>query len=88
MNKPMFELGVVDEDSPYCRVIPEEVTTSPVILAALTVVLFETAMNSVQEKNQISFEKQFREALDIMMRERFEYDVIRKYPEDGDYPED
>ena len=80
--EPMFELGLFEKDSPACRVLNDNIELNPITLAALSVALFETAMNSVSEKNQIEFERQFHEAFKIMLEERFGYDLIKKYPEE------
>jgi hypothetical protein len=78
----LFELGLYKKDSPGCRVIPEEVEVDPIVLAAPVVALFETAMKSVKDSDQILFEDKFYEAFDLMMQERFEYETITKYPDD------
>ena len=78
---PMFELGLFEEESPACGVLRDNIELSPVILASLVVALFETAMNSVEEQQQVEFERQFHEAFKIMLEERFGYDLIKKYPE-------
>lgn len=78
---PMFELGLFEEDSPACRVLNNNIELNPITVAGLALALFETAMNSVSEKNQIEFERQFHEAFKIMLEERFGYDLIKKYPE-------
>jgi hypothetical protein len=78
---PMFELGLFEEDSPACRILDDKIELNPITLAALALALFETAMNSVNEKSQVEFETQFHEAFKIMLEERFEYDLIKKYPE-------
>lgn len=77
---PMFELGLFEEMSPACKVIPNEAEVCPIVLAALVTVLFETVMRAVPEKNQIEFENKFHEALEIMLEERFDYDVVVKPP--------
>jgi len=80
---PMFELGLFEEESPACRILEDEIKINPIVLASLSVALFETAMDSVEEQHQIEFENQFLEAFNIMLRERYEYDIIKKRP--GDY---
>lgn len=82
--EPLFELGLYKEDSPACRVIPKEVHIDPICLASLVVALFETAMMEVPDREQIIFEQKFDEALNIMMKERFDYEVIYKHPEPDD----
>jgi hypothetical protein len=79
---PLFELGLFKENSPCCRVIPERVSVDPIMLASLVVALFETAMQAVPDSDQIAFENGFRDALEVLLEERFDYDVIKKYPED------
>jgi hypothetical protein len=80
--EPLFELGLYKEESPCCRVIPSEISLCPIVLASLVTALLETAMSGVPEKEQIDFEEKFHKALQIMLEERFEYDVITKYPDD------
>lgn len=77
--KPLFELGLYKEDNPACRVISSDVAICPVTLAALTLGLFETVINSVQECDQNEFEKQFVKAFKFMLKKRFEFDLSRKY---------
>jgi hypothetical protein len=78
--EPLFELGLYKQDSPGCRVISKEIDIDPIILAGLVVALFETATRGVPDSQQILFEQKFNQALDIMMEERFDYDVIHKFP--------
>jgi len=82
---PLFELGFFDETeddpSPAVRIL-EEGEIGPIELAALVVALFETVMRTVPESNQIDFEEKFHKCLDVLMEERFDYDVVTKYPED------
>jgi hypothetical protein len=75
---PMFELGLFEEESPACRVLSDKHDINPVVLASLVVALFETVMNSVPDKHQIEFESKFYEAFQIMLKERFEFDVIKR----------
>lgn len=82
--EPLFELGIFKKESPGCRVIPEEAETDPIMLAALVVALFETVVGGVPESEQNAFEEKFNEALGVMMEERFDYEVLKKYPEDDD----
>jgi hypothetical protein len=77
----IFELGLYQNVSPACKVL-EETEICPITLAALSVALFETAMKSVPESDQIQFEKIFRQSFEVMLEERYEYDVITKYPND------
>ena len=90
MNKlePLFELGLYEGDNPYCKVLPEQAGVCPVILAALTTTMFETVMSGVPDKDQIAFEKHYRDALDILLDARFNYDVIKKYPGDEGYEDE
>lgn len=80
--EPLFELGLYKKDSPGCRVIPKETKIDPIVLASLVVALFETAMKNVPDSEQIIFEEKFHKAFAIMMEERFDYEVIYKYPEE------
>jgi hypothetical protein len=54
----------------------------PVLLAALVTALFETVMTSLPDDEQISYEQQFRDSFDILMKERFDYNVEKKFLED------
>ncbi len=79
--EPIFELGFFQEVSPACKVLTES-EICPIQLASLTTALFETVMRSVPESQQIEFEKKFHQAFEIMLEERFEYDVVTKILED------
>lgn len=79
--EPLFELGLYKKDSPGCRVIPKEAEIDPIVLAALMVTLFETVMKSVPDSDQILFEDKFHKAFEMLMRERFQYETITKYPD-------
>ena len=83
MNKlePLFELGLYGGDNPYCKVLPEQAGVCPIVLAALTTTMFETVMSGVPDKDQIAFEKSYRDA-------RYNYDVIKKYPGDEGYEDE
>jgi hypothetical protein len=73
--QPLFELGIYEKTSPYCRVIPKEILITPQTLAALVTVLFETIQTSAPEQSQEKFEKEFLSAFKMMMEERFQYDL-------------
>jgi len=75
--KRMFELGLFEENSPACKVFADT-EVCPIVLAALVTALLETVMRAVPDSQQIEFETKFKKALDIMMEERFEYDVVTK----------
>lgn len=79
--KPLFELGVYEDVHPAVKVI-DECDICPGVLASFVTVLFETVMRSVPDNKQIEFEERFNEALEILMKERFNYDVSIKYPDD------
>jgi hypothetical protein len=80
--EPLFELGLYKKESPGCRILPKSVEVDPIVLAGLVVALFETAMRELQDSEQILFEQKFYEAFTIMMEERFDYEVMHKYPEE------
>jgi len=73
----LFELGLFDEN-PAVKVL-EEFEICPTSLAALVTALFETVMRSVPDEKQIQFEEKFNKSLQILMQERYEYDVSVKY---------
>lgn len=75
--RSLFELGLFNED-PAVKVL-DVFEICPTSLAALVTALFETVMKTVPDKKQIQFEKHFNDALQILMQERFEYDVTVKY---------
>lgn len=77
----LFELGFYEEKDPAVLIL-KEVEICPVGLAALVTALFETVMRTVPDEKQIEFEERFNKALDVLMEERFEYEVTTKYPED------
>ena len=80
--KGLFELGLVGED-PAVKIL-EEFEICPTSLASFVTVLFETVMRSVPDKDQIEYEEKFHKALKILMRDRLEYDVTIKYPDDDE----
>ena len=80
--KGLFELGLVGED-PAVKIL-EDFEICPTSLASFVTVLFETVMRSVPDKNQIQYEEKFHKALKILMRDRLEYDVTIKYPDDDE----
>jgi hypothetical protein len=80
--EPLFELGLFDEYSPACKVIPAETIVDPIILAALMTVLFETVVSEVPDSEQNAFEDMFHKAFKTMLEERFEYDVVKKLPKE------
>ena len=80
--KGLFELGLVGEN-PAVKIL-DDFEICPTSLASFVTVLFETVMRSVPDKNQIEYEKKFNSALQILMRDRLEYDVTIKYPEEDE----
>lgn len=78
----LFELGLVGDD-PAVKIL-DDFEICPTSLASFVTVLFETVMRSVPDKKQIAYEDRFHKALQILMRDRFEYDVTVKYPDDDD----
>jgi hypothetical protein len=85
--RPLFELGVYEDTHPAVKVV-DEADVCPAVLASFVTVLFETVMRSVPDNQQIEFEEKFNEALSVLMKERFDYDVTIKYPEDSDEDSD
>jgi len=79
---PMFELGLFEEH-PAIRVVGE-FEICPTSLAAIVTALFETVMKTVPDDKQIDYEKKFNRSLKILMKERFNYDVVIKYPDNDD----
>lgn len=77
---PMFELGLCDEESPAIRVL-DNFEVGPVTLAALTTALFETVMRTLDDSSQLEFEKKYKQALEILLEERYQYDIVMKYPD-------
>jgi len=78
----LFELGTVKED-PAVKIL-DDFEICPTSLASLVTALFETVMRTVPDKKQIMYEDRFHKALQILMKERFEYDVTVKYPDDDE----
>lgn len=73
---PVFEIGVID-DNPAVQIIGDY-SVCPTTLAAFVVTLFETTMKSVEESDQIAYEKYFTKAFKILMRERHNYEITYK----------
>lgn len=80
--KGLFELGLVGED-PAVKIL-DDFEICPTSLASFVTVLFETVMRSVPDKTQIEYEEKFHQALKILMRDRLDYDVTVKYPDDDE----
>ena len=78
---PLFELGLFENKDPAVRVV-DEFVVCPTTLAALVTALFETVMRTVPDKKQIEFEQKFLNSLDILMRERINYDITVKFSEE------
>jgi hypothetical protein len=78
----LFELGVVN-DNPAVKIVGD-FSVCPTTLAALVVTLFETVMKSVDESDQIDYEKYFNKSLKVIMKERHNYEVTYKYIESED----
>lgn len=85
--EPMFELGFFEGEHPAVNVLTDGVI-DPVELASLCVVLFDAVQRTVDESKQNDFEKVFKDSLEVMLEERFNYDVTLKYPEDEDEEDD
>lgn len=83
---PLFELGVVN-DNPAVKIV-NDFTVCPTTLAALVVTLFETVMKSVEESEQIDYEKYFNKSLKVLMKERHNYEVAYKYIKTEDEDEE
>jgi len=81
--QPLFELGFFNESDPAVKVL-DECSICPAVLASFVTVLFETVMRTVPDNHQILFEERFNEALTVLMKERFDYDVTIKYPDDDE----
>lgn len=78
--KSLFELGLFGEN-PAVKVV-DNFEICPTNLAALVTALFETVMRTLPDGEQIKFEQKFNEALAILMKERFQYDITIRYPDD------
>ena len=81
--RELFELGLVGED-PAVKVL-NDFEICPTSLASFVTALFETVMRTVPDKKQIEYEDKFHKSLQILMKDRFEYDITVKYPEDNEY---
>ena len=80
--EPMFELGLV-EQNPAVKVI-KNVEICPISLAALVTALFETVTRTIADKKQIDYEKRFLSSLKTLMRERHNYDLTIKFPDEDE----
>lgn len=78
----LFELGLL-KDNPAVKVLGD-FEICPTVLAALVTTLFETVMGTVDEDKQIQYEALFNKALKILMKERFKYDITRRFVGDDD----
>jgi hypothetical protein len=78
---PLFELGVFENEHPCVKIL-DECEICPTELAALCTVLLDVVVRTVPESHQVEFEKKFKEALEILIEERHNYDVSIKYPDE------
>lgn len=69
----IFELGTIN-NNPAVKVL-RECEICPITLAALVTALFETVMKTVNESQQIEYEKAFTKALKTIMKERHNYEI-------------
>jgi hypothetical protein len=79
--RPLFELGVYNEESPTVKVLEDiEITSGE--LATLCATLFETVSRTLDDSKQIAFEKEFNETLSNLLEERCNYDTVVEYLDD------
>lgn len=73
----IFELGIIN-NNPAVKVLGDY-SICPTTLAALTTTLFEAVMKTIEESEQIQYEKRFNKALKILMKERHNYEVTYRF---------
>jgi hypothetical protein len=76
---PLFEIGIINCNPAVKGYGGSLDKISPVQLAAMTTVLFETVMMHIQESQQNDYEKQFNKAFKKLMKERHNFEVKRTY---------
>jgi hypothetical protein len=74
---PLFEIGIANNNPAVKGYGGSLDKISPIQLAAMTTVLFETVMMHIQESQQNEFEKQFNKAFKKLMKERHNFEVKR-----------
>jgi hypothetical protein len=75
---PIFEIGTC-EDNPAVLVTGDSVVT-PCMLAGFVTALLEVVMRSLPDKEQIGYEERFNDALAVILKERFNYDIHIERP--------
>jgi len=75
---PIFEIGTCEEN-PAVLVTGDGVVT-PSMLAGLVTALLEVVMRALPDKEQIAYEQKFNDALAIILKERFNYDIRIERP--------
>lgn len=78
---PLFEIGMVN-DNPAVKILGE-FAVCPTTLAALMTTLFEAVMKSIEESDQVDYEKYFIKSFKVLMKERHNYDVTYRFIEDN-----
>ena len=76
---PLFEIGIINCNPAVKGYGGSLHKISPIQLAAMTTVLFETVMMHIQESQQNDYEKQFNKAFKKLMKERHNFEVKRTY---------
>ena len=72
----MFLIGLI-EQNPAIKTFGD-FTITAVTLASLVVGIYESVMRNIPESEQNNFEEIYLKAVDVLFKERHNYDVIHK----------
>lgn len=84
----LFEIGIINSNPAVKGYGGSLDKISPIQLAGLTTVLFETVMLYVKESQQNEYEQHFIKAFKKLMKERHNFEVKRTFIEDEDDEEE
>lgn len=76
---PLFEIGIMNCNPAVKGYGGSLDKISPVQLAAMATVLFETVMMHIVESQQNEYEKQFNKAFKKLMKERHNFEVKKTF---------
>lgn len=80
----LFEIGIVNSNPAVKGFGGALDKISPIQLAGIATVLFETIMMHIEENYQNEYEKQFLKAFKKLMKERHNFEITRTFVEDDE----
>ncbi len=81
---PLFEIGIINCNPAVKGYGGSLDKITPVQLAAMTIVLFETVMMHIDESQQNNYEKHFIKAFKKLMKIRHNFEVKRTFIDQAD----